>query len=91
MALPTTAQIKAHLRITFADDDALIDQLRTAAIDVAGNYIGRPLDDESDPASIGLVVQFLTAHFYSFRVPTNEIPLAVQRLLDPHREILFAP
>lgn len=80
---------KAHLRITFAADDAYI----TGIIEAAEDYIARTGVEFSTPLppAIRHAVLLTVSHFYNNREAVtaenvNAMPFGVNALLQPYRE-----
>lgn len=89
MSNVTLADAKAHLRITFAADDAYI----TGIIEAAEDYIARTGVEFSTPlpAAIRHAVLLTVSHFYNNREAVtaetlNAMPFGVNALLQPYRE-----
>lgn len=93
----TVEELKAHLNITFDDDDALIaDKIAVAEACVA-EYVGADLeaDFETLPTPLREAVKQLAAHFYENReavlvgATAQTLPLGVFDLVGPYREWCF--
>lgn len=74
MPMPTLADLKTHLRIRHAHEDDDLQMKLDAAIDHAGQFIGRPIpwvDDEGAavdvPHSVRLAILIIAAELYANR------------------------
>jgi uncharacterized phage protein (predicted DNA packaging) len=92
----TLDDIKAHLRVTITDDDALITEKLAAATDWVSKFTGIPLDGTATiPPSVDEAVRQLTAHLYQNReaslvgVTAQCLPFGVLDLLSAYREWVF--
>ncbi len=89
MSEVTLAEAKAHLRISFSDDDAYVTSLIEAAegfVTEIGVALAAPV-----PAPVKHAVILLVSHWYSAREAAGEKPSApiafgVNALLQPYRE-----
>ncbi|HEV7339836.1 MAG TPA: head-tail connector protein [Bosea sp. (in: a-proteobacteria)] len=89
MAALSLSDAKAHLRVSFSDDDVYIQSL----IDAAEAYVGKigvalatPV-----PAPVLHAVKLLLSHWYQSRdaageKPSQSIAFGVDALLQPYRE-----
>jgi uncharacterized phage protein (predicted DNA packaging) len=90
--LVTLEEMKAHLNITTADDDALITgKIEAAEAHIEAMLPAGSLDNFADQQDVKEAVKQLAAHFYENReavllgVSAQELPLGVYQLLAPHR------
>lgn len=78
------------------EDDTLLHDLLTAAVAMAEDEIGGPLEveDEGVPADIQLAIRLLVAHWYEQRqisvVGRNvtDLPFGVSRIFANHRRVV---
>lgn len=78
------------------EDDTLIGDLLTAAVAMAEDEIGGPLEVEGEgvPADLQLAVRLLVAHWYEQRqvvvVGRNvtDLPFGVSRIFANHRRVV---
>ena len=94
--LLSVEDLKAHLRVTLGDDDALIEVKIAAAEDWIGQFVGKPLAEfDPLPESLKEAVRQLVAHWYNQReavligVSAENVPLSVFDLMQPHRTFYF--
>lgn len=84
MSAVTIEEVKAHLRITDAGNDALLGQKLAAAEDHVARYIGGPLAvDGKVPAAVREAVLQATAWFF------DGTPADLGGLLTPYRSWAF--
>jgi len=87
----TLADAKAHCRVDFDDDDALIERFMAAASAHLA-AIGVDMDADPLPEPLNVAVLLMTGHFYEHREAVTagvcmvETPFAVDRLIAPYRE-----
>lgn len=90
----TTAEIKAHLRVTHDAEDALIAAYAEAALTHIAEYLGEDMPDPM-PAPIKAAVLLLTADLYVHRERQIDRPIhhntAYQLLLNPYRSMEVLP
>ncbi|MBX5149573.1 phage gp6-like head-tail connector protein [Rhizobium lentis] len=100
MSIVSLATAKAHMNVTEADDDTLIQGKIDAAEAHVENILGFKLASGFDgaagvPDDVKEAVLQLTAHFYENReaslvgVTASETPFGVWALLAPYREYVF--
>ncbi|TPW32747.1 head-tail connector protein [Pararhizobium mangrovi] len=85
------ATAKAHCRIDFDEDDALVQRLIAAAMDHLSS-IGVDMEAVYLPSAVCQAVLMLVAHLYENREATASVPVAsiaigVDRLVAPYREV----
>lgn len=69
-------EVKAHLRLDFADDDAQLTRMRDAACEMVESWTGPIADIAAEvPASIREAVLMLVGHWYENREATAEVTL----------------
>lgn len=91
----TLDQAKAHLRVTIADDDALITDKLSAAKAWVGAYTASDPDLVGTPAPVNEAVLQLTAHLYENReaslvgVTASALPFGFLDLLANYRAFAF--
>lgn len=85
------ADLKAHLRVDFADEDALLAALLATARGYVECWCG-PLDDFTDgvPPALVQAMRMYVAHLYANReaageTSLSEAPMGFFDLIDPHR------
>lgn len=94
MAAVTLADLKAHLRITVDDDDAVIAAKLAAATDWVANYTGIA-DAESFPPAANEAVRRIAADLYENReasivgISAQTLPFGVLDLLVNERRWVF--
>ncbi len=82
--------LKAHLNITFNDDDALLASKLAGAEAWVRDFMGDALDDEAPvPAAVDEAVRQLAAHLYEDREGAESIPASIFDLLTPYRDWAF--
>ncbi|MGV0820812.1 head-tail connector protein [Martelella sp. AMO21009] len=86
----TLADAKAHCRVDFDDDDAVIERF-IAAAGAHLTSIGVDMSADPLPEPLDLAVLLLVGHFYANREATTDealrrIPFGVDRLIAPYRE-----
>jgi Phage gp6-like head-tail connector protein len=81
--------MKAHLRVTFSDDDVIIADKLATATDWVANYTGIP-SDSATPTPVSEAVRQLAAHLYANReaslvgATAQSLPFGVLDLLTPY-------
>lgn len=93
----TIDQAKLFLRVDHSEEDELIEGFINSALEACENHIGKPLSELGNevPQTIRQAAFFLIGHYYSNRsavivgTSTNELPMAVESLLNPHRDHPF--
>jgi Phage gp6-like head-tail connector protein len=81
--------MKAHLRVTFSDDDVIIADKLATATDWVANYTGIP-NDSTIPLPVNEAVRQLAAHLYANReaslvgATAQSLPFGVLDLLIPY-------
>lgn len=89
------AEMKAHLRVEFGEDDKLIKNYIQQAQDVAEAYCRVSFEDLDDvPTQAKLAVMLLAGHFYEVRDGSDKAAYdttmrAFHDLLFPLRNIAF--
>ncbi len=102
MTVVSVADVKAHMNVTVADDDALIGDKIAAAEAWIGTFIGSPLDDatafpDGAPEPLKEAVRQLVAHLYENREATlvgntltsMDVSPGLFDLIGPYREYVF--
>lgn len=100
MAIISIEDIKAHLNIVGADDDALLTGKIAAAEGWLAKFIGHELDDtiafpDGTPAPLAEAVRQLVGHLYENReaslvgISAEVLPFGVFELVAPYREYVF--
>lgn len=94
----TLEEIKAHLNVTFDEDDALIQSKGAAAEDCVSRLLGSDLASISPlPESLRQAVLQVAAHLYTNReavlvgVSAQDLPLGVWDLIAPYRKYWSDP
>lgn len=88
----TLESMKAHLRITETDEDALIAEKIAVASDWVSKYTGIPVDSPDVPPMVAEAVRQLAAQLYAVReasligVSTQIMPFGMLDLLDPYKK-----
>lgn len=92
----TVENIKAHLNVTFGDDDVVLGDLIEAADDFILRYTGTAFAEGEDwPASLKQAVRMLVSHLYLNRSATltgisvDVLPLGFLDLVSPFRAWSF--
>ncbi|WP_319519906.1 head-tail connector protein [uncultured Martelella sp.] len=86
----TLADAKAHCRVDFDDDDAVIERFIAAASAHLAS-IGVDMSADPLPEPLDLAVLLLVGHFYTNREASSaealrRTPFGVDRLIAPYRE-----
>ncbi|WP_242217266.1 head-tail connector protein [Shinella zoogloeoides] len=100
MSIISLEDIKAHLAIDTAEDDALLIAKVATAEAWLAKFIGSPLDDvtafpDGTPAPLEEAVRQLAGHLYENReaslvgVSADLLPLGVFDLVAPYRAWVF--
>ena len=85
------AAAKAHCRVDFDEDDALIAAMLEAATDHLAS-IGVDTSSSPVPPAVEHAVLMMVAHFYENReavsdIKTAAVEMGVDRLVQPYREV----
>lgn len=96
--LITLEDLKSHMRITVADDDAMLANKITAASEWLLGFTGATYaDQDAVPAPMKEACRLLAAHWYENSeasvtisgVTAQDLPFGVMDLIQPYREWAF--
>jgi uncharacterized phage protein (predicted DNA packaging) len=75
LTIDTQEVVKPFMRIDYAEDDALIDIMKNAAIQRIDDYLCRDFAaDANELHAIRLIALQVTAHYYENRGDANDLP-----------------
>ncbi|MGO7541858.1 head-tail connector protein [Rhizobium ruizarguesonis] len=95
MAIVDLVAAKAHMNVTFSDDDNLIEGKIEAAQAHIESLLGFAIEEEFEtvPADLKQAVLALVAHFYENREATGvnlfEVPMSVWDVVRQRRSYAF--
>lgn len=93
----TVDEAKLFLRVDHSEEDSLIEGFIDSAFEACENHIGKSLAElgREVPQTVRQAAFFLIGHYYSNRsavvvgASAVELPVAVESLLNPHRDHPF--